>query len=112
MDEKTKENLEHVGDRFVSGLEGFFSWLSESTKGISLTYRIRCLGKDQNKSFAKIGRRTATLRQRNPMNELFSDDDLKILFSELDGIDEELTKSKQEREERLYPRSRATEQPA
>ncbi|BAH77584.1 hypothetical protein [Solidesulfovibrio magneticus] len=112
MEENTRYKLEHAGDRFVETVEEFLGWLKNSTKGISLTYRIHCLEKDRTKSYARIGQRTVSLRRRHPHNELFSDEDLSQLFVEFDKADAELSQAKQEREARLYPRSEASAQPA
>lgn len=112
MEESTRYKLEHAGDLFAESIEGFLLWLKNSTKGISLTYRIHCLEKDREKYYAGIGRRTVHLRRRNPANELFSDEDLSQIFAEFDECDAELSRAKSEREARLYPRSEGCEQPA
>jgi len=111
MDESTRHTLEHLGDIFVERVEKAVSWLHNSTKGFSLTYRIHSLEKDREKSYTRIGKRTSTLRKRSPANELFSDEDMSQLFKEFDELDNELSTAKQEREERLYPHSKASEQP-
>lgn len=111
MEQSTKHTLEHVGDIVVERLEKVLEWLSTSTKGVSLTYRIHCLEKDKEKSYARIGKCTVTLRARNPHNELFSDEDLKQLFDEFDKVDGDLSNSKSEREARLYPKMQPDEQP-
>ena len=112
MDESTKYAFEHIGDSFSEKVEKMLGWLRSSTMGISLTYRIHCLEKDQQKSYTKIGKRTASLRSRFPQNELFSDEDMQEFFSSLDTVDSELSKARREREERLYPNMQAAEEPA
>lgn len=112
MDESTKYAFEHIGDTFSDTVEKVLEWLKNSTKGISLTYRIHCLETDQEKAYAKIGKRTATLRTRYPQNELFNDDDMREFFSTLDSVDEELAEANREREERLYPGMTAAQEPA
>jgi len=112
MEENTKYKLEHVGDSFAESIEQILEWLRCSTKGISLTYRIHCLENDKEKSFTKIGKRTVALKPRYPLNELFSDEDMREIFQEFDSIDEELATAKKEREERLYPRMKTAEDAA
>jgi len=112
MEEKTKYNLEHIGDVFVDQIEKVLEALKNSTKGVSLTYRIHCLEKDMEKSYAKIGRRTVALKSRYPLNEVFSDEDMRELFKEFDAFDTELSTAKKQREERLYPNMKTAEEAA
>jgi flagellar motility protein MotE (MotC chaperone) len=93
--------IEHVGDIVIGPIEAVVCWLGGSTKGISLTYDIRNLERKKKKSYIKIGKKTAELRKQNPSNELFSDEDMSQLFSELDNMEEDLNDCTRKREERL-----------
>ncbi|GFK92307.1 magnetosome protein Mad10 [Fundidesulfovibrio magnetotacticus] len=111
MQDSTKyHTLEHLGDIVVERIEAALEWLQRSTKGVSLTYRIHCMEKDREASYARIGRRTVSLRKRQPANELFSDEDMASLLAEFDEVDAELSRAKAEREARLYPNYAAQEQ--
>jgi hypothetical protein len=113
MQDSTKyHTLEHLGDIVVEKIEVALEWLKTSTKGVSLTYRIHCMEKDREVTYARIGKRTVSLRKRQPANELFSDEDMKSLLVEFDEIDGELSRAKSEREARLYPNYDTQEQPA
>jgi hypothetical protein len=113
MPDSTKyHTLEHLGDIVVERIEAALGWLKRSTQGVSLTYRIHCMEKDREVSYARIGKRTVALRKRQPRNELFSDDDMKTLMAEFDEVDGELSRAKAEREARLYPNYGAQDQPA
>nr|AFZ77033.1 magnetosome protein Mad10 [delta proteobacterium ML-1] len=112
MERDFRHKVEHVGDAFADQVETFFDWLKASTRGISLTYNIHCLERGQNKAYARIGKRTVALKPRFPHSEIFSDDDMVDLFREFDRVDEDLARARKEREERLYPGLRTTEQEA
>ena len=112
MEQDFRYKVEHVGDAFADQMENFLDWLKASTRGISLTYNIHCLERSQHKAFARIGKRTVALKPRFPHSEIFSDDDMRDLFSEFDRIDADLARARKEREERLYPGMRTTEQEA
>ncbi|CAM2057498.1 Magnetosome protein Mad10 [Desulfovibrionales bacterium] len=111
MQDSTKYTLEHIGDIVVEKIEQVVDWVSESTRGISLTCRIHCLEKEETKTYTRIGRQTVRLRKRYPLSEIFNDEALRELLADFDKVDAGLLRCRDEREARLYPRYKMMEQP-
>lgn len=102
--------MTHLGDIVVNALDKFWSATVTSTKGITLTYNIHELKHKKGKLQKKIGERVAEIKERSPAFEIFDDEKLSRLFTELGIIEDNINASIYEREERLYPNKSMKEQ--
>ncbi|MBF0111464.1 MAG: hypothetical protein HQK74_01875 [Desulfamplus sp.] len=102
--------MTHLGDIVVDAFDRLWSSASSSTKGISLTYNIHELKKRKRKLHRKIGERVSKIKEQSPLLEIFDDEVLLNLFSDLAKIEKNINASIYEREERLYPKRAMKEQ--
>ncbi|MBF0468656.1 MAG: hypothetical protein HQK61_07200 [Desulfamplus sp.] len=102
--------MTHLGDIVVGALDRFWSAAVSSTKGITLTYNIHELKHKKIKVQREIGQRVTQIRERSPELEIFEDEELSKLFSELGDIENSINISIYERESRLYPGKTMKEQ--
>ncbi|SLM32743.1 conserved hypothetical protein. Homolog to OMM_8 MMP, 130034 of BW-1 and DMR_40930 of RS-1 [Desulfamplus magnetovallimortis] len=97
----------NLGDIFVDKLESMWNSTKISTKGIRLTHNIRKLRSIKEEQERKLSGRVLELRESYPELEIFKDDELSKLFSEIDAINRELDSYIEERDEILYPTGRS-----
>ncbi|MBF0228368.1 MAG: hypothetical protein HQK63_02050 [Desulfamplus sp.] len=102
--------MTHLGDIVVNALDKFWKAALTSTKGITLTYNIHELKHKKTKLQREIGERVAEIKEKSPELEIFDDDKLSKLFTELGIIEDNINASIYEREERLYPNKSMKEQ--
>ncbi len=110
MEKDLRYKIEHIGDIFVSKVEKVCEAVTASTKGIVLTYNVGGLQKEKNRLIKKIGRRVVALRKRDPGLDIMNETSMIKLFYSLDKVEDKIGTSIRKRRERLYPKTRRSEQ--
>jgi len=108
MEKDFRYKMRHIGDAFAEQVENLGHTVKGSARGIVLTYNIDGLKKEKEKIIVETGKRMAAIRKDDPAFNISEDKIMTTLLLKLDQIEERIEAFKKEREERLYPNSRAT----
>ncbi len=108
MEKDFRYKMRHIGDAFAERVENLGHAAKGSVRGVVLTYNIDGLKKEKEKIIVSIGKRMAEIRKNDPAFNISDDKLMTTLLLKLDRIEERIEAFKKERQERLYPNSRAT----
>jgi len=107
MENDFRNKMKNFGDMMFDKIDhmydGIKNTMSQSTRGIKLTYNIQELQKEKDMLHKMIGRRITKLKNQNPekIEQILQDENMRRFFYRLDVIDDEIEAYLIERKTRL-----------